>query len=126
MKKFTAGRTQITIYYNPRTRGGRQVLAYAQQTPHSILALDITKTSPTPTQWLKIAEKLKLDVQDLVLTEHPSFKKRYGESSLGKEDWLKVIKQNPDVIMQPIVIKGNDIHLVTTPSYILKLIDTFW
>lgn len=126
MQKSKISKTQMTIYYNPRTSGGRKALAYVQQTQHSILALDITKTSPTPTQWLNIAGKLKINIQDLVSKDHPWFLKKYKKTKLEKEDWLKIIKQNPEVVIQPIVLKGQDIFLIKTPSCMFKLMDTCW
>lgn len=123
MQKSNSNKYQVTIYYNPQTIGGKKALAYAQQTQHPILALDITKTSPTPTGWLRIAQKLNVNIDDLVQKDHPWFANKFEKSNLGKEDWLKIIEKNPEIILNPIVIKGKDVFLIKTPTSMLRLLD---
>ncbi|MDY7394969.1 hypothetical protein UMM65_06930 [Aureibaculum sp. 2210JD6-5] len=116
---------QIKLYYNSETSLGKQTLPYIEASEKQILAVDISKTNVTGTQWAEIADKLNLHISELVNQEHPDFVKIYGDKDvdLDENDWLKVIEKHPIVVNKPIVIYGNRFMQIKTPSDFAKYLD---
>lgn len=109
---------QIKLYYNSETSLGKQTMAYVKASNKKILAIDISKTKVTGTQWLEIAEHLNIPISALVNQEHPDFVQNYGakQISLKQNDWLKLIEKHPIIINYPIVIYGNKFLRIKNPS----------
>ena len=124
MGEIARDQRQITLYYNPDSSVGRKTLAYLQESKIQTLTVNLLKTPPTGAQWLEIANSLGVDISDLVLKDHPVFTKQYTTTDLNTDDWLKIIHQHPEVVDQPIAIRGNKVLLVRTPTEILQLIKT--
>ena len=123
MTKIARDERQITFYYNPDSSVGKQTLAYLEEAKIPVLRKNILKNHPTGSQWLEIADDLGIDVSDLVLKDHPVFTKQYQEADLDTNGWLKVMKNHPEVIDQPIAIRGEKVLLVRAPTEILRLIN---
>jgi len=47
-------------------------------------------------------------------------KKNTKKNNLNTDDWLKMIKNNPDILQNPIVINGDRYMLISHRSDILK------
>ena len=114
---------QITFYYNPESSVGRKSLAYIQESKVPVLTVNLLENNPTGSQWLEIASGLGIDIGDLILKDHPVFTQHYGEADLDAEGWLKVIQNHPEVVDQPIVIRGEKVVLVKVPTEILQVLD---
>jgi len=61
------------------------------------------------------------EVRDLVNQNHPSYKKHFEPHDFSSEDWIKMIKKNPEVMKQPIALRGTLTILVETPTDIIKI-----
>lgn len=85
------------------------------------MPIDILKTPLTGTQIAEIANRLGLDVKDLINQDHPAYAKKFEQSKLSSDDWIKMIKQNPEIMKQPIALRGDLTILVETPSDIIKI-----
>lgn len=116
---------KITLYYNAKATIGKQTFAYVSVSKKEILAIDISKTKVTGTQWLQLAEKLNVTMADLVETAHPDFVKHYGSEAVdfNDEDWIKIIQQHPEVVQYPIVINGETYVQIKNPSDFVKFIE---
>ena len=79
------------------------------------------KTPLTGTQIVELADRLQLEVRDLVNQEHPSYKRHFEPHEFSTEDWIKLIRKNPGVMKQPIALRGSLTILVETPSDIIKI-----
>jgi arsenate reductase-like glutaredoxin family protein len=81
---------QIVLYYNSDTLLGKQTYAYVKSSTKKLLAVDLSRTKVTATQWVEIANSLNLNVSELINTGHPDFIKNYGMDSLdmNEHDWL--------------------------------------
>ena len=78
------------------------------------------KLWPTPgTQIIELADRLGIEVKDLVNQEHPIYKSRFERHDLSERDWIKMIQHNPDIMKQPIALRGNITILVETPTDII-------
>ena len=77
----------------------------------------------TTTHWAELASKMKVNVRDLVNTEHPNFSQNYGRlNQLSDEDWLDLLINNPDILKAPIVMKGDKIIMMSNPQEMLYFV----
>lgn len=125
MGVISENKRKISLYCNGNTSIGKQTFAYVSVSKKKILAIDISKTKVTGTQWLQLADKLNVNVGDLVETEHPDFVKQYGTETVdfNDEDWIKIIQMHPEVVQYPIIINGEEYLLIKNPSDFAKFIN---
>ncbi len=116
---------EINLYYNAETNKGMQTLAYVQSSQNKVLAIDLSKTKVTGTQWTELAERLGKPIKELINTEHPDFINDYGKTHnlKSEEDWLKVLENNPKVVTQPILVHGEKSVQIDTPSEVLVFLE---
>jgi len=111
----------ITIYCLSSSVRAKQTLAYAKSEGWPILEVDMLKTPLTGTQIVELAGRLKLEVKDLVNQEHPAYHRLYNHTDLSDEDWIKMIHKHPEIMKQPIALRGDRTILVETPSDIVRI-----
>lgn len=121
MGEIATSNRQITLYYSSKSSRAKQTLAYAKAEGLPILEIDIIKNKLTGTQLLELAAKLNMEIKDLVNQEHPSYSQKFEPHELSETDWIKMIQQNPDIMKQPIALRGNLSILVETPTDIIKI-----
>jgi len=114
---------QITVYYNPDSSIGKKTLAYLQSSKVPVLTINLLEDAPTGSQWLEIVHAMDMELFELVLRDHPVFSNQYLQVDLETEDWLKIMQQHPEVIDQPIAIRGDKVLLIRTPTDILQLLE---
>lgn len=121
MGEIATSERQITLFYSSSSSRAKQTLAYAKAEGLPILEIDILKTPLTGTQIAELADRLGIAIKDLVNQEHPSYTAKFGHHDLSSEDWIKMIRHNPDIIKQPIALRGNRTILVETPTDIIRI-----
>ena len=114
---FTNTDNEITLIYNSDDHIGKQVLAYAHTEGIPIRDIDLKNMEFTPTHWVDMAARLKIEVKELVNTENPEFFKKFGlTDQLSVKDWLNLLVHNPTILKGPIVMKGDKIKMMTNPQ----------
>lgn len=121
MGEIATSDRQITIYYTTNSVRAKQALAYAQSEGLTIQPIDILKTRLTGTQIAELANRLGIEVKDLVNQEHPAYAKKFEPVELSSQDWITMIQHNPEIMKQPIALRGNHTILVETPSDMIKI-----
>jgi arsenate reductase len=121
MGEIATSDRQITLFYNSRSKRAKQTLAYAKAEGRPILEIDILKTPPSGTQIAELAERLGMEVKELVNQSHPVYTSKFEPHEFSSEDWIKMIRHNPEIMKQPIAIRGNITILVETPTDIIKI-----
>jgi arsenate reductase len=121
MPEIATSTRQITLFYNSDSTRGKKALALAKSSGLPIREIDILETPLTGVQILEIADMLQLKVADLVNREHPVFSNRFGDNDFNEANLLTMIEHNPDILKQPIAIKGDKAILVEAPTDILQL-----
>lgn len=121
MGEIATSDRQITLYYNSESRRAKQTLAYAKAEGLAILQIDILKTPLTGTQIAELANRLGIEVKDLINQEHPAYMSKFDSHELSTNDWIKLIRSNPEIMKQPIALRGSMTILVETPSDIIKI-----
>ncbi len=109
---------KITLYYHSGTNIGKQTLGYVEASKRKLLVVDISKTKVTGTQWAEIADNLGIRISDLIDQDHPEFVKNYGSEhiDLDQQDWMKILEKTPEVLINPIVVNGNEYLQIKNPS----------
>tara|TARA_R110000823_G_scaffold126373_2_gene253518 strand:+ start:1162 stop:1527 length:366 start_codon:yes stop_codon:yes gene_type:complete len=121
MGEIATSKRQITLFYNSKCVIAGQTLAYAKAEGVPVLEVDILKTPLTGTQIVELAQRLKIEVADLINQELPAYKADFEQHNYSTDDWIKMIHHNPELMKQPIALRGDFTILVKTPSDILKL-----
>lgn len=123
MGEIATSERQITLFYNSKSKRAKQALAYARAEGLPIREIDILRTPPTGTQIAELSDRLGIMVKDLVNQEHPAYTSKFEKHEFSSDDWIKMIRNNPEIMKQPIALKGDITVLVETPTDILKLWD---
>ncbi len=121
MGEIATSDRQITIFYTTNSVRAKQALAYAKSEGLAIQPIDILKTPLTGTQIAELANRLGIEVKDLVNQEHPAYVKKFEPVELSSQDWITLIKHNPEIMKQPIALRGSHTILVETPSDMIKI-----
>jgi arsenate reductase len=121
MGEIATSERQITLFYSSKSKRAKQTLAYARAEGLPIHQIDITKAPPTGTQLAELSDRLGILVKDLVNQDHPAYRKKFGHLELSSDDWIKMIRHNPEIMKQPIALRGDITILIETPTDILRL-----
>ena len=121
MGEIATSERQITLFYSSKSTRAKQTLAYAKAEGWPILEIDILKVPLTGTQIAELADRLHLEIKDLVNQEHPSYKSHFEPHEFSPDDWIKMIKHNPEIMKQPIALRGDITILIETPTDIIKI-----
>ena len=121
MREIATSNWQVTLFYNPNSINAKKTLAYTKAEGFPIREVDILKTPFTGTQLEELADRLHTNIDGLVNKNHPDFKKQFGDPNLSDRDWIKILRKNPELLKEPIAIRGDITILVRTPSDIIKL-----
>lgn len=121
MGEIATSNRQITLYYSSKSNRAKQTLAYAKAEGLPIQEIDILKTPLTGTQIAELADRLQIGIADLVNQDHPSYTSHFEHHDFSSNDWIKMIQHNPEIMKQPIALRGNITILVETPTDIIKI-----
>ena len=125
MGVISKNKRKITLYYNSENSIGKQCYGYVQASEKKVLGIDISKTKVTGTHWAELAEKLNINVKDLINTDHSDFSKIYGDEkpNLETNDWLKILEKNPKLVQFPILIFGENYYQLKSGADFKKYIE---
>ena len=113
---------QLNFYYYPEHKISKKALAYAESSDAKLNAIDIKKTKVTGTQWVELAEMLGVKVTDFLEKDHPAFKEKFDKATeVGTEDAVKILQNNPELLVFPIATRGKKAIYVKMMTDILKL-----
>ena len=121
MGEIATSKNQITLFYNSKSVRAKQTLVYAKAEGLAILEIDLLKTKLTGTQIIELADRLHMNVVDLVNQEHPTYQSKFQFHDLSTNDWIKMIQKNPEIMKQPIALRGEITILIETPTDIIKI-----
>lgn len=77
---------QITLFYSSKSIRAKQTLSYAKAEGLPIRDIDILKTKLTGTQIAKLADRLHIEIKDLVNQEHPAYSSHFEHHDFSSED----------------------------------------
>ncbi|MEJ2585411.1 MAG: hypothetical protein P8Z38_10340 [Robiginitalea sp.] len=101
---------ELKFYYNSASSIGKQALGYIQSSDKKVLAIDVTSSRVTGTQWMELADGLGIGVHELIDRTHPEFIKTYGRNLKVEtdRDWLAILEKSPQLLRYPIILNGEN------------------
>lgn len=121
MSEIAKSERQITLIYNSESVRAKKTLALALTKELPIREIDVLTDGLTREQYAEIATSLNLPIDELVNQDHPYFKEHFGHREFSDMDWLTMIEHNPQILKQPIAMRGEKAILIDTPTDILQL-----
>ena len=114
---------EVTIIYNFEERQGREAVAYGKEIAEHVREIDISKDPLTERQMAELLMKLDVKVEDIIDRTSTIYQDKYEGVEMEEQDWLGVLKRNPELMKTPIGILGNKAVICESPNDILKLDD---
>lgn len=121
MSEIARSDREITLFYNSDSVRAKQTIAYAESEGLDVQLVDLLKTPITGTQIAELAASLGIPIKDLVNQNHSAYSSIFEPHELSDNDWIKMIRHNPEIMKQPIALHGNRTKLIETPTDILQL-----
>jgi len=113
---------QLNFYYYPDHKLSKEALAYAESSDAKLNAVNIKNTKITGTQWVELANMLGGKVEDFLEKEHPVFREKFDKNtSFGTEDAIKILQNNPEILIFPIATRGKKAVYVKMMTDVLQL-----
>jgi len=112
----------MKIYHNPRCGKSRKTLALLEengQRPEIILYL---KKPPSAEELESVLNLLNFEPYDLIRTGESLYKEKFKGQNYAREEWLKIMVENPILIERPIVVHGDKAIIGRPPENVLSLI----
>lgn len=84
MGVIATNKNEIRFYYSSLSSIGKQAMAFILASDKKVLAIDVSKTKVTGTQWVELANGLGMEVYQLIDTDVQ-----------GPEDSTRIISPSP-------------------------------
>ncbi|WP_378187872.1 arsenate reductase family protein [Aquimarina sp. W85] len=123
MATIAKNERQLTLYYSSASSTGKQTAGYVKGSDMPINLVDITKQNPTGTHWADLAALVGKSIDQLIDKQHPDISQEIENANLEPHDWLKIIAKTPQVIKDPIAVKGDRAQQINTATEILTFFD---
>jgi arsenate reductase len=121
MGEIATSDRQITLFYNSKSVRAKQTLAYANAEGFVVHKIDLLSSPPTGTQIAELSKRLNMEIKDFVNQDHPAYTANFEHHDFSDDDWIKMIRHNPEIMKQPIALRGDRTILVETPTDIIKI-----
>lgn len=115
---------EILIYYNPASSNDKKTVAHAQGLVPHVKTYAYAKAPSNGTSWRQIISSLDLHPKDLMNKAHPYYQENIRGREFDEEDWLNVIRHNPEMLKAPIAIRGHKAILCTSATDVYKLTES--
>ena len=112
---------EILIYYNPNSSADRKTVAHAQGMVKHVRTYSFQQAPSTGTSWQQIIDALGMHPKKLLNKAHPYYQANIRGRDFDYESWVKVIQNNPDLLLAPIAIRGHKAILCLNSTDIYKL-----
>ncbi len=113
----------LTIYHNPRCSKSREALALLEGrglTPRIVRYLE---DPPSAAELAEIVRKLGIRPEQLVRKGEDVYKAKFAGRTLGDDQWIAAMVENPVLIERPIVIAGSRAVIGRPPERVSALLD---
>ena len=117
--------SQEKLYHNPRCSKCRATMQILQDRGVDSEVVEYLKEVPTTSELDVLCNMLGLEPQQIIRSKETRFKE-LGLSlndPLSREQWLKIISENPILIERPIFVKGDKAVIGRPPERVLELLD---
>jgi arsenate reductase (glutaredoxin) len=96
-----------TIYHNPRCSKSRQALELLREKGVEPKVIEYMKDVPTEREMEMILMKLHMKAEALVRKTEAVYKEKFKGLEMNEHEWVRIMREYPQLIERPIVIKGH-------------------
>ncbi|MFT4667661.1 MAG: arsenate reductase [Polaribacter sp.] len=114
---------EILIYYSPESSSDRKTVAHAQSVVPHVRTFPFGQTPSTAASWQSILKSIGRHPKDLLNKAHPYYQSHIRGREFSRENWIKVLRFNPEILKAPIAIRGTRAILCENPTDIYKLVE---
>lgn len=116
---------ELTLIYHSGKSDDKKARGYVESLPTlAIKTLDLAKESITETQLAQLADKLEVDIPNLIDPTYDerenTTKNKEGLKQIDREEVLTLIKQNPKLLNTPILIIGDRAYKYGSAYQLIK------
>lgn len=113
----------IRIFHNPRCSKSRTTLGLLEDNNASAEVVEYLKTPPSVEELKSILDLLSMEPRELMRKQEAPYKEKgLGDDSLGRDELIQAMVDNPILIERPIVIKGNKAIIGRPPENVLDIL----
>ena len=112
------------IYYNPKCGTCRKVFELMEAKGVHPEVVEVLKTPPDARELDGLLKALDMDPEAIVRKKEALYSELgLANKKLGREEWLRLLAENPILIERPIVVKGSRALLARPPEKVEALLE---
>lgn len=116
-------RMSMIYYHNPRCTKSREGLKLLEESQKSFTIKEYLKEALTQKEIKELFENLNLEPLEAIRTKETIYKELgLKEKNLTKDQWAKIIVENPVLLERPILVKGKKAVIGRPVENLKKLI----
>ncbi len=116
------GKEAVIIYHNTNCKKSKETLNLLREKGIEPNIVEYLKTPPTPNELDTILNKLGEKPENIIRKQEKVFKENFKGKDFSKDEWLKILNENPKLIERPIVIKGQKAVIGRPPENVKALV----
>ncbi|MDA3854192.1 MAG: arsenate reductase family protein [Bacteroidales bacterium] len=97
----------MKLYHNPRCSKSRNCLAYLEEKGYAFESVNYLDEGITEEELKDIIVKSGKTAFDFVRTHEQDYKDLYAGKELSAEEWVKILVNNTQLLVRPIVVNGD-------------------
>ncbi len=112
-----------TIYHNPRCTKSRQALQLLRDQGIEPRVVEYMKQVPSDREMEMLLMKLGMKAENLLRKGEGVFKEKFKGLELNEHEWVNVMREHPQLIERPIVVKDHAAVIGRPTEKVQELID---
>lgn len=105
-----------TVYHNPRCKKSRAGLQYLRDKGIEPEVIEYIKNPLSPEEIGKLLQQLNMEPLEVVRKQEEIFRKQLKGKEFTRDEWLKILSENPKLIHRPIVLIGHKAVIADPPE----------
>ena len=113
----------ITVYYKNRNRQSKETLDLLIKKKCELQKKEISKKSLKRRELLSLLNKLDMCPEEIIKKDAALYIRQFKNKDLSNPEWVEVLCENPQLIDQPIIVKGDHAVIPETIEDVMKIIE---
>lgn len=112
------------IYHNPRCSKSRETLSIIEETTEDVDIIEYLQDVPSAEELDELCTLLGAEPLEIIRTKEDRFKELglSKRDERSREDWLKLMVENPILIERPIVVRGGKAVMGRPPENVFEIL----
>ena len=117
------GTLAVTIYHNPRCSKSRATLKLLEDKGVEVRIVEYLKTPPSKAEMKNILDGLGMEPRELMRRKEAPYKDlKLADESLGKDELIEAMVENPVLMERPVVVNNGKYALGRPPENVLSIL----